>query len=620
MIKLLAYAGLGSLLFCLLGLPLPAKAFSLSQNKISVDTLWTKSNSPYILVENLTIAQGATLTIEPGVIVKSIGMLPVDFIIEGNIIAKAETDDHIQFNNLNMIIDSPAQTLSTLEAIDFHGEMKIIKGVVKIFKSVFESNNIAIEINSPSWGNDSQFLGNIIKNSDIGLKISGATKMTLLDNTFTNNGVGIFIDANQKTTLRGNDIMENTRQRSSGDNFGIYLSPDINNTIDAKENWWGSATGPTHATNPTGNGEKISDGVIYNDWLQGLAAYSLKPGDIQLNEIFPHPTNEPGGEWVELFNKLGVPITLYQATIADKTSDDNFNLTLLPRSYGLIISDEVIFNQLWPNIQAPKVAVGKIGGGLNNSGDLITLTDNSLILDKIDYPSGEENFSYAKYDDGWHWTNSATPGATNAVIAQATSSSATIQDCPKTTIRTAKKLINQCVIITGKVTKNNGSTFYIKDKTGEIKIYLQAKWQIKKPKLHLGDLLQVRGAVNNYRGIIRILPTATNHLKIIKAAKGIATKTAKKALAARRKQSSLKTTKPAMAATVIKPSPTIVPIPSQLALSSDTQIKPLVKSAQVSNTSESFYWSIYIALGLALMMLMYLVGFNLGRKYAHHHS
>lgn len=38
---------------------------------ISQDTTWTSANSPYVLMGNVTVASGVTLTVDPGVIIKS---------------------------------------------------------------------------------------------------------------------------------------------------------------------------------------------------------------------------------------------------------------------------------------------------------------------------------------------------------------------------------------------------------------------------------------------------------------------------------------------------------------------------------------------------------------------
>lgn len=43
-------------------------------------------------------------------------------------------------------------------------------------------------------------------------------------------------------------------------------------TLDAKGNWWGDASGPYHETlNPTGTGDSVSDRVLFVPWLTGLA-------------------------------------------------------------------------------------------------------------------------------------------------------------------------------------------------------------------------------------------------------------------------------------------------------------------------------------------------------------
>jgi len=42
----------------------------ISYSTISEDTIWDWESSPYIISENIIIQEGATLTIEPGVIVK----------------------------------------------------------------------------------------------------------------------------------------------------------------------------------------------------------------------------------------------------------------------------------------------------------------------------------------------------------------------------------------------------------------------------------------------------------------------------------------------------------------------------------------------------------------------
>jgi hypothetical protein len=46
-------------------------------------------------------------------------------------------------------------------------------------------------------------------------------------------------------------------------------------TVDAELNWWGDASGPTHATaNPSGTGDKVSDYVDFKPWVEGTTTKS----------------------------------------------------------------------------------------------------------------------------------------------------------------------------------------------------------------------------------------------------------------------------------------------------------------------------------------------------------
>ena len=63
--------------------------------KITVDTTWTKSNSPYIVTGTVNIYPGATLTIEPGVVVKLDSSISIQ--IGGELIARGTETDSIYF-------------------------------------------------------------------------------------------------------------------------------------------------------------------------------------------------------------------------------------------------------------------------------------------------------------------------------------------------------------------------------------------------------------------------------------------------------------------------------------------------------------------------------------------
>ncbi len=71
-------------------------ATNLPGGDITSDTLWTKANSPYVILGDLNIVSGVTLTIEPGVIVKMDGSF---MNMHGTLFAEGTNNDPIQFTS-----------------------------------------------------------------------------------------------------------------------------------------------------------------------------------------------------------------------------------------------------------------------------------------------------------------------------------------------------------------------------------------------------------------------------------------------------------------------------------------------------------------------------------------
>jgi uncharacterized protein YjdB len=82
-------------------------------------------------------------------------------------------------------------------------------------------------------------------------------------NAITANPVGIFCENNANPVIggaagQGNDITGNT--------FGVQ-NVTVNLMVYAKYNFWGAASGPRHAANPSGTGDRVSDHVEYSPFL-----------------------------------------------------------------------------------------------------------------------------------------------------------------------------------------------------------------------------------------------------------------------------------------------------------------------------------------------------------------
>jgi len=75
----------------------------------------------------------------------------------------------------------------------------------------------------------------------------------------------------------------------------------------------------------------------------------------------------------------------------------------------------------------------------------------------------------------------------------------------------------QYIQVTGVVTKTSGNTFYIHG-SGEIQITIRDGTGIKKPKMKVGDRVQIAGILSQYGDSYRILPIAQSDVKIVKSA------------------------------------------------------------------------------------------------------
>ncbi len=69
-----------------------------------------------------------------------------------------------------------------------------------------------------------------------------------------------------------------------------------------------------------------------------------------------------------------------------------------------------------------------------------------------------------------------------------------------------KNYEGQLVQVSGRIVETSGSTFYIDDGSGKIRIYVSSKTGIKKPKMKKGDWVQIVGIVSRTKLGLRIMP------------------------------------------------------------------------------------------------------------------
>ena len=117
--------------------------------------------------------------------------------------------------------------------------------------------------------------GNTISGSNNGIRLGqyspttdgDMTTVTVTQNTLTNNTIALRISSG--ANVKASQFTVNNNNISGSSTFG--LQNQSSETVTAEDNWWGDASGPTHASNSLGTGDTVSDNVDFIPWLN--AAY-----------------------------------------------------------------------------------------------------------------------------------------------------------------------------------------------------------------------------------------------------------------------------------------------------------------------------------------------------------
>ena len=99
------------------------------------------------------------------------------------------------------------------------------------------------------YNTDSIIAGNTISGFVRGIALHEATS-----------GTYVQLGTTVKASINLNNISGNSL-------FGVDAST-LATPVDAINNWWGDNSGPTHASNPSGTGDAVSDNVDFDSWLR----------------------------------------------------------------------------------------------------------------------------------------------------------------------------------------------------------------------------------------------------------------------------------------------------------------------------------------------------------------
>jgi|GEM_PF-2122663 len=138
-----------------------------------------------------------------------------------------------------------------------------------------------------------------------------------------------------------------------------------------------------------------------------------------INEVMPNPLNE-SNEWIEIYNPENIELNLSDWMVSDENYNDSLffhNSTLLNSTYFLIVGEDANISEITEyELIYFRTTNGKIGNGLRNEGENITIHNSTSLIDQISYPdfSYKEGYSWSLAENvSWLYCDSPTPGKPN---------------------------------------------------------------------------------------------------------------------------------------------------------------------------------------------------------------
>jgi len=283
-----------------------------SELKNGTMTLIPEEN-PYYVFANTWIQKNAKLIIMPGVIIKfkpfyfsGIVNLPTALTIDGDLVANGTAENPIIFTSErddrfggDTDADGGANppTPGSWGALrySYTGKGAVDLDYVRFYFGGSRASNDANLGGALHWegSRDLTIKNSVFQNNNAGIHgkdtLSNKNLLTVDGSEFTDNinwGIlvfpgnfeiknsiltgskkGLYTQVGSKTNalLKNNNIFGNSE-------YGVQNQGA--SVLNARENWWGASAGPTHASNPGGAGDKVSDKVDFSGWLSDKIDFS----------------------------------------------------------------------------------------------------------------------------------------------------------------------------------------------------------------------------------------------------------------------------------------------------------------------------------------------------------
>ena len=253
---------------------------SRNEGVISQDTIWSSSNSPYVLTDSVIIPVGIRLTIEAGariefspgarLIVNGTLDLKTTYaapaILTASVVNPTTADywggmlikngnqviQHLNIENVRTGIEVNASNVSVRYSNFVNCSISCLAYLGasdSIVSGVFENNHLIANNRSSARGIKIAFAspivrGNHIEEAAYGIEISARSGSAVLFNWVENNKTGVYIHSGSENgsywdpsaRVQGNNLLNNTRYNYETGRFQV--SP--NKYLAADDNWWGT--------------------------------------------------------------------------------------------------------------------------------------------------------------------------------------------------------------------------------------------------------------------------------------------------------------------------------------------------------------------------------------------
>jgi len=326
------------------------KADTWVEGHITTDTTWTVANSPYLLTGNVYVDEGATLIIEPGVVLKFGGYMSI--YVNGSLYAAGTDENKIVFTSNKL---SPEA--GDWNTIKFQGN-EYESFVMKNCTVEYAEYGVSIDSKASSLIENCEFY-----NNTDGIYIAGGGNCTIFNNHIFENENGVYLDSDICNMTISHNIIEDNE---NGVYFYYVFDPSSSNVtltsnlifknnvgIKSDSGWW-------CALNRCILNITISHNYIYSNGI-GIYSHDIALCNILYNSIF--------------LNTIGI---LYSS---DEGNNASFN-NIYENKYGMNVTYSATVNaenNYWGD------ASGPYHESMNPYGKGNPVNGNGLDLDFIPY-------------------------------------------------------------------------------------------------------------------------------------------------------------------------------------------------------------------------------------------